>query len=866
MAKVQDIGVRVVIMGMGEFRRNVGAVQSDMKNLETTARGLSGSTLALGQNLTKLGNAISGVGRTLSLTLTAPLAATLGALISQGIEFEDAFAGVGKTVDDVTVGFREVMSTDPFWVATISDYAKQLNALGSAGQKFTWDEALEAYLSWMPQAQKDMVLTNERFGQLTDQGLELRNAFRAMALEIPITASELARVGQVAGQLGVQADQLEDFVEIMALLGVTTDLSAEDAAFAVARFGNIFGVEADAMAEFAGNMGDAIVALGNNAAATEPEIVSMALRIASTGRMVGLTEQEVLGMAATLIEMGVASERGGTAVSRILQEMMYSIADGGEQLEMFAEIAGTTTDEFATLFKTDAVGAMDLFLTNLAELQESGQITSDTLLALGLSGIRVKDVMQILGPNMGLMRDNIDLANTAWDQNIALNEEAAKRFKTIKSQIQLVKNAFTDLGITLVDLYEEDIRNIVTKIGELIDKFRELTPEQQKNIVKWILIAIAIGPVLVMIGTLISAIGSIISVMGALSIATFAVSKFALGGMITVVHGLATALGVANAALYGFLTPALLVAAALTAMYLADFGSFKDQVDDVRKAIEEFIDNPSVSGFVQILEEIGEALLAIPESIAGAFGIDLEELLSGWKDSITDAIWGPIEDLFSTENLQEKTQDFIGRFGFSFITADYETFKVAVGALPGQLWEGIKTGLGDIWQWVQDNIITPIANSFLGDALTGIFDAGKTMAKNLTDGLIEGIKNNWEAFKDYFEQLLRDLPGGGLVLDAINTIASIGRASGGDLLEGQVSVVGERGPELFMPTTDGTIVPNHQLPQMFGGQLPNLAGTTISNTNVYAPNFYGTPNAETMDANREMLQDWSQVTQAMGAG
>lgn len=54
-------------------------------------------------------------------------------------------------------------------------------------------------------------------------------------------------------------------------------------------------------------------------------------------------------------------------------------------------------------------------------------------------------------------------------------------------------------------------------------------------------------------------------------------------------------------------------------------------------------------------------------------------------------------------------------------------------------------------------------------------------------------------------------------------------ADGGDPTPNQVALVGERGPELFIPRTAGTIIPNHALAGMGGGQIINYNGPFIQN-------------------------------------
>lgn len=54
------------------------------------------------------------------------------------------------------------------------------------------------------------------------------------------------------------------------------------------------------------------------------------------------------------------------------------------------------------------------------------------------------------------------------------------------------------------------------------------------------------------------------------------------------------------------------------------------------------------------------------------------------------------------------------------------------------------------------------------------------------------------------------------------------RANGGPVDGGKIGLVGERGPELFVPRTAGTIIPNHALGGM-GGQTINYNGPIIQN-------------------------------------
>jgi hypothetical protein len=68
-------------------------------------------------------------------------------------------------------------------------------------------------------------------------------------------------------------------------------------------------------------------------------------------------------------------------------------------------------------------------------------------------------------------------------------------------------------------------------------------------------------------------------------------------------------------------------------------------------------------------------------------------------------------------------------------------------------------------------------------------------------------------------------------------------ANGGNPAVGQASIVGERGPELFVPRTAGTIIPNHALSGM--GGTTNVTNNYINaiDTKSFEDRLLGSSNA-----------------------
>ena len=311
---------------------------------------------------------------------------------------------------------------------------------------------------------------------LTDEELAaMSDSIKALSTEIPATTEEIAAVAEAAGQLGIQKDALLDFTEIMTMLGTATNMTADEAATSLARFANITGMATDNY----GRLGSVIVDLGNNFATTESEIVAMGTRLASAGKLAGLTEPEIMALAAAMSSVGIEAEAGGTAMTQTLNAIEKAVAKGGDDLAEFARIAGMSSEEFSSAWKTDAMSALTSFIGGLGKLDEQGESTVLVLEDLGLTGIRQSNMLKALGLAADQMTGAVNTANTAWQQNTALTNEANKRYATAQSRLTMMQNAYNNLKVAIGDAYTpalSEAYGVGTKVLNEITKFVQANP------------------------------------------------------------------------------------------------------------------------------------------------------------------------------------------------------------------------------------------------------------------------------------------------------------------------------------------------------------------------------------------------------
>jgi len=297
----------------------------------------------------------------------------------------------------------------------------------------------------------------------------LKTTLQDLSLDIPVNVNELAKIAELGGQLGVSVGGLEKFTEVIAKLAVTTNLEIDEAATSMARFANIMGTSEGDFDRIA----SAVVDLGNNFATTEAEIFTFGTRLAGIAVTVGASEADVLGLAAAFTSLGEPAERGATAVQRSLVAMFSAIDTGGPKLEMFAEVVGVTADEFARMFQEDSFDTFVQFEKGLKLIIDSGGDVTSILKSLGLGSQRTLGLLLKGAAGWEILDDGISGATDAYIENIAADEEAAKRFETTASQIQLLANSFQVLAINIGEKTLGPIREIVERMRAFVEVFSE---------------------------------------------------------------------------------------------------------------------------------------------------------------------------------------------------------------------------------------------------------------------------------------------------------------------------------------------------------------------------------------------------------
>jgi TP901 family phage tail tape measure protein len=479
----------------------------------------------------------------------------------------------------------------------------------------------------------------------TDKQLDvLKKGIRDMSKEIPASATAIAEVAEAAGQLGIETDNILGFTRVMIDLGESTNLSANDAATALARLANITGMS---QKDF-DRLGSTIVALGNNLATTESEIVEMGLRLAGAGSQVGMTEAQIMSFAGALSSVGIEAEAGGSAFSKVMVDMQLAVETNSGALEDYGRVAGMTGQEFKKAFQEDAAGAIVAFIEGLGNMDGNGQSAIKTLDDMGISEVRMRDALLRAAGASDVFTDALALGTDAWDENNALTKEAQQRYETTASKIEIMKNKLVDVGITIGDIVVPPLMDLIGGVEKAVNWFAQLDKGTQETIVKMAALAMAVGPVLKVGAGLIKGVGAVKTALGGLSIASTATAgaASAAGGAAATAGAGFSAMGLAGSAAGLLLNP---VGLTIAGIGVAGVIAAKKLSEDAIPAVELFGEECSeatkeaVGGFLELEEQATLSLNQLAWS-GQEVTAEMAESISGNFDEMKNQIVGKLEE------------------------------------------------------------------------------------------------------------------------------------------------------------------------------------------------------------------------------
>lgn len=365
---------------------------------------------------------------------------------------------------------------------------------------------------------------------------------RQAALEFSTThftsSDQILSIEAIGGQLGIQAQNLEKFGEVVSNLDIATNVDTETMAQNLGQLSNIMNDMDQDLQTGPGSFeaySDALVRLGNNSAAQEDKIQNVMMRIASMGTISGMSTPDLLALSTAVAATGQGAEAAGTAISKTfsniegavnggdaaldkirnssgltedeIEELTQAVEDGKASLRDFAEVAGMAPEEFKEAWNTDPTRAFNAFIGGLKRIDAEGGSVDSTLKSLGINSVRQKQTLNGLVQTFDVLNDSLLMSNNAWkgigdvwgDAGDAARE-AQRKAEGFSGQWQQMLNSAKYLGVELTDSLTPAIAFAADALGGLAAGFNGL-PDAVKLAISGLgLLTAATGPMSIFVG------------------------------------------------------------------------------------------------------------------------------------------------------------------------------------------------------------------------------------------------------------------------------------------------------------------------------------------------------------------------------
>lgn len=470
-----------------------GEIVIDTARAEQNMDRLSDAATRLDRNLSRTGNSgpFSASGQRAAEQSARAQVQYFNQAAQQGVAY-------GQSLRDVDAQLQGIGSAR----FALQDLARTWTVV--AGATLGASAAVEMFAINYERAFANVIRTGELAGS---QVGEIRTQLEDMGTEVPAAFGDLTEIAALGGQVGIAAEGLVDFTNVVAKLEATTNLTGEAAGTALGRFQALLGVPSS---EFE-NLASSILKVGINSVATESQIVNTATQISSMGAFAGLTADQVVGLSGALASVGAQPELARGTVTRTFTLMSKAIAEGGESLEGFARVSGVSADQFASTWGTDAFAST--FQSFLQGLNTEGDAAVQTLNDLGLTSVRdVPLLLRLAGAGDVVTQAFADSAS-GYEENTMLNENFGIIAETTAERLKILANT---------------IKTVLANIGntEVVKVFVGVLQQ-----VAEVLLAVARNPVGKFLGGIALAVAASIGVFAAYR-AAVALSQAALAGML----------------------------------------------------------------------------------------------------------------------------------------------------------------------------------------------------------------------------------------------------------------------------------------------------------------------------------------------
>ena len=308
--------------------------------------------------------------------------------------------------------------------------------------------------------------------EVRGQAEELRATLIQLSTEIPVAFGDITEIATLGAQMGIAADDVDNFTETVAKFSAITKIGVEDVALSFGRISQLLDVSAD---DFE-NLSSAIAYTGVNSVSTDKEILRMSEAIGAAATNAGFAADQTIGFAAALASLKVRPEEARGVLTRLFREFDLSVSAGGSKLDDLARVIGKTSEEAANIWKQDPSQFVQAFLRGA---KATGQL-NQVITALGITNSRELNVITRLANNMGVLETALADSSEQFELGTFSSEAYGLVVDDLSSKITMLQNSIAAMGAAFGEELVPILKVVVDGLRDVVDNLTAAPDWMQK--------------------------------------------------------------------------------------------------------------------------------------------------------------------------------------------------------------------------------------------------------------------------------------------------------------------------------------------------------------------------------------------------
>lgn len=637
------------------------------------------------------------------------MAQSVGAIALDIVMGQNTVSGVARqAMQDVQQNFNSASAKIKDKVSSVGTACKNLGASlapVSAAATGVIKKTADAAMAFETAMAKVKTIAGNASVSYKGSMLDMSQAILKLSADTGIAAEDVAEATYSAISAGVDTAKSVEFVATANALAVGGFTSMNTSVDVLTTTMNAYGEKAGT----AQSISDKLITTQNLGKTTVDELASSMGKVIPSASAYNVSLDNLCASYVSMTKGGIATAeattymksmltelaKSGSTVSKVLQEQTGKsfgqlMAEGkslADVIEILGKKVGGDKEKFAQLWGSTEAGTGALAILNGG--------TKD-----------YNNTLAEMGKSTGAASSAMDKMNStgAHNMQVAMNN---------------LKNAAIELGGAFAPI----ISKIAGVVGELANKFSNLS-EPVKTTISIILGVVAVAsPLLMVIGTIISSVGSVIGIVGKIG--------SVIGSFIGFISGtVVPALG----SFFAFLAanPIVLIIGAIIAVG-ALLITHWDEVKKIAAEVWQTIKDIIAAVWEAIKTVILTVINIIASIISGVFNAIksvIQIQVNIWKAIIT-TVWNAIKAVVTTILNAIK----------AVITGVFEAIKSVISIIVNT----IKAIVLGVWNAIK-TAITTVVNA-IKSVVTGVWNGIKSVTTTIWNGIKTGISNVWNGIK-----------------------------------------------------------------------------------------------------------------------